>query len=201
MEYVKSTITLFKNQQGAALPMVLILMVLMIILSAAAYQVSQGNTGIIAMAASSEKAFYAAEQGYNRTLWRLNNEKTNFLAAEDSSPEEIPYDGKPYNLYELTAGSNYRLHVLVPLVEIAGTTAGLYALPVGITAIRSACALLKQKYTRKPSLNFVWLITVKGTETAILSTGYREKLYMVHYIPTIPYMLKVHRFSTDRLPM
>ncbi|MGS0764011.1 DUF4900 domain-containing protein [Syntrophomonas curvata] len=122
MRCVNSTVASSGNQQGAALPLVLILMILMFILSAAAYQVSQGNTGIVAMASSSEKALYAAEQGYNRTLWRLNNEKTNFLAAEDSSPEEIYYGGKPYNLYKLTAGSNYRVQVLVPLVEIAGST-------------------------------------------------------------------------------
>jgi len=111
-----------KNQQGAALPMVLILMVLMIILSAAAYQVSQGNTGLIAMAASSEKAFYAAEQGYNRTLWRLN-EKPNFLTDDDPNPDKIEYpttSGNFYNRYELTPASNYRVHVLVPLETVAG---------------------------------------------------------------------------------
>lgn len=112
----------FKNQQGAALPMVLILMILMFILSVAAYQVSQGNTGIIAVASTSEKAFYAAEQGYNRTLWRLNNEKDNFLIIEDNSPELIQYGDKEYNLYELEPGPNYRINVLVPLVEIEGQT-------------------------------------------------------------------------------
>lgn len=122
MQYIKPTITLFKNQHGSALPMVLIVMVLMVILSAAAYQVSQGNTGIIAMASSSEKALYAAEQGYNRTLWRLNNEKTNFLVIEDASPDQIQYGGKDYNRYELTAGPNYRVHVLVPLIDIGGST-------------------------------------------------------------------------------
>ncbi|NLV22835.1 MAG: DUF4900 domain-containing protein [Syntrophomonadaceae bacterium] len=122
MRYLKSTITSVKNQHGATLPMVLIVMVLMVILSAAAYQVSQGNTGIIAMASSSEKALYAAEQGYNRTLWRLNNEKTNFLVIEDASPDQIQYGGKDYNRYELTAGPNYRVHVLVPLIDIGGST-------------------------------------------------------------------------------
>ncbi|HHV16536.1 MAG TPA: DUF4900 domain-containing protein [Gelria sp.] len=122
MRYIKSPITLFRNQHGAALPMVLILMILMIILSAAAYQVSRGNTGLVAIASSSEKALYAAEQGYNRTLWRLNNEKSDFLAAEDSNPDLIQYDDKDYNLYELEPGPNYRLNVLVPLIEIEGQT-------------------------------------------------------------------------------
>ena len=110
------------NQQGAALTMVLILMVFMVVFSIAAYQMSQGNTGSIAMASSSEKAFYAAEQGYNKTLWRINNEKPSFLAAEDSSPDPITYDGKDYNLYELKPGPNYRINVLVPLMDIAGST-------------------------------------------------------------------------------
>lgn len=122
MGFIKSIIVLFKKQQGAALPMVLILMVFMVILSAAAYQVSQGNTGIIAMATSYDKAFYAAEQGYNRTLWRLNNEKSNFLTAEDANPNKIEYGGEEYNLYNLTAGPNYRLNVLVPLVKVEGQT-------------------------------------------------------------------------------
>ncbi len=119
MKYGKSIIP-FKNQQGAALPIVLMLMILMVILSAAAYQISQGNTGIIAAAIGSDKALYAAEQGYNRTLWRLNNEKTNFLAAEDANPDKIEYGEKWYNLYKLNPGPNYRLQVLVPLVQIEG---------------------------------------------------------------------------------
>ena len=52
------------NQRGAALPLVLMVMIIMFILSAAAYQVSQGNIGLIAIASSNEKALYAAEQGY-----------------------------------------------------------------------------------------------------------------------------------------
>ena len=117
-------ITRFRNinQQGAALVMVLILMVFMIVFSAAAYQMSQANTGSITMASSSEKALYAAEQGFNRTLWRINNEKSNFLAVEDSNPDAINYGGKDYNLYELNPGPNYRINVLVPLIDIAGST-------------------------------------------------------------------------------
>ena len=121
MQCAKSVIP-FKNQHGAALPMVLILMVFMVLFSAAAYQISQVNTSGVAMASSSEKALYAAEQGYNKTLWRINNEKPSFLAAEDSSPDPITYGGKDYNLYELNPGPNYRINVLVPLIDIAGST-------------------------------------------------------------------------------
>lgn len=121
MRNCKSAIIPFRNQRGAALPMVIMVMILMCVLSAAAYQISQGNTGLIAMASSNERALYAAEQGYNRTLWRLNNEATNFLITEDPNPTEEEYGNeKYYNLYELTAGPNYRLNVLVPLVDIAG---------------------------------------------------------------------------------
>jgi len=127
MRFISSIIASFRNQHGAALPMVLILMVFMVVFSMAAYQMSQGNTGSIVMASSSEKALYAAEQGYNRTLWRLNNEKSSFLAAEDPTPDPIKYPENSdicYNRYELTVpnSSNYRVHVLVPLVEIEGQT-------------------------------------------------------------------------------
>ncbi|HNX27975.1 MAG TPA: hypothetical protein PKN87_00995 [Syntrophomonadaceae bacterium] len=117
MEKGKSTMISLKKQQGAALPLVLIVMILMIILSAAAYMVSQGNTGIVTMAASNEKALYAAEQGYNKTLWQLNSGE-NFLSA--LTPTETEYDGQDYNLYGLPSGANYRVNILVPLVVIAG---------------------------------------------------------------------------------
>lgn len=116
----KSILPNFNNQRGAVLTIVLIVMILMIILSAAAYHISQSNTQIVTRAATNEKALYAAEQGYNKVLWRLNNEKNSFLKNEDSSPEEITYDGNPYNLYKLSDGPNYRLNVLVPLVDIPG---------------------------------------------------------------------------------
>ena len=117
MGYGKSNILSGKKQQGAALPLVLIVMILMIILSAAAYLVSQGNTGIVTMAASNEKALYAAEQGYNKTLWQLNSGE-NFLSG--LTPTETEYDGQDYNLYILPSGVNYRVNILVPLVVIAG---------------------------------------------------------------------------------
>jgi len=120
LSFKKSSIS--HNQQGAVLTIVLIVMILMVILSAAAYHISQSNTQIVTRAATNEKALYAAEQGYNKVLWRLNNEKNSFLISEDSSPEEITYDGNPYNLYELPDGPNYRLNVLVPLVDIPGQT-------------------------------------------------------------------------------
>ncbi len=122
MNIFKNRKLIFTGQQGAALPMVLMLMVVMILLSAAAYQLSQGNTSIISRTTSNEKALYAAEQGYNRCLWRLNNEDSSFFTAEDSSPEEITYGehDDPYNLYEPEDGTNYRLNILVPLVEIDG---------------------------------------------------------------------------------
>jgi hypothetical protein len=118
----KTILPNLKNQQGAVLTIVLIVMILMIILSAAAYHISQSNTQIVTRAATNEKALYAAEQGYNKVLWRLNNEKNSFLKNEDSSPEELTYNGNPYNLYELSDGPNYRLNVLVPLVDIPGQT-------------------------------------------------------------------------------
>lgn len=100
--------------------MVLMVMIIMFILSAAAYQVSQGNIGLIAIASSNEKALYAAEQGYNKCLWRLNNEDGSFFKDIDPSPEKVTYDSKSYNMYELPDGPNYRLRILVPLEDVPG---------------------------------------------------------------------------------
>ena len=110
-------ITSYKNQKGAVLPMVILIMLLMVILSGAIYYISTGNSLLVAMASSHEKALYAAEKGYNQTLWRFNNEDTTFLNLADASSEE--YDGKNYHLYELTpdADSNYLVNVLIPLTD------------------------------------------------------------------------------------
>ena len=56
MRFEKSVKTSLSNQQGAALPMVLILMVFMVLFSAAAYQMSQANTGSITMASSADRS-------------------------------------------------------------------------------------------------------------------------------------------------
>lgn len=108
---------LTRNQKGAVLPMVILVMLLMVILSGAIYYMSTGNSLLVAVASSNEKALYAAEKGYNQTLWRLNNEDTDFLNPVDASSET--YDDKDYHLYELTSDvdSNYLVNVLIPLTS------------------------------------------------------------------------------------
>lgn len=120
MHRVNNLVPPEKSQQGAALAVVLILMGLLVVLSYAAYQISANKQSLIAWATGGDKALYAAEQGYNRCLWRLNNDGYKFLPAEDPSPEKITLNSQDYNRYDLAPGPNYRLQVLVPLETVPG---------------------------------------------------------------------------------
>lgn len=122
MKKIRLMIINLSNQRGAALPLVLIFVALAMILSVAAIEVSQGNQGLIAHAITNDQAYYAAEKGYNKAMWQLNNEGYEFPRNIDPNPEKITFNSQPHNKYELPDGDNYRLNILVPLETVSGMT-------------------------------------------------------------------------------
>lgn len=108
------------NARGFALPLVLGVIVVLLILSLAAYEVSLNNQQISARTLSHDKALYQAESAYNKCLWELNSTGYTFYQALDPSPEDITFNNKDYRRYRLPEGSNYRQEVLVPLVTVPG---------------------------------------------------------------------------------
>lgn len=110
---------LLYDQKGIALPLVLALMIVMTILSAAAITVSNGQTRIVQKSVEREKAVYAAEQGYNHYLWKLNDNSTFYLdtAKYDHDTSETGYD-----LYTSKGAENgnYRVQIRVPRQTIDG---------------------------------------------------------------------------------
>ena len=66
--------TIFTNEYGVALPLVLALMIIMTLLSITAMNIAANNTTLASRFFGTEKALYAAEKGYNQYLWKLNND-------------------------------------------------------------------------------------------------------------------------------
>lgn len=114
------------NENGIALPLVLVLVVIMTLFSITAMNIAQGNTNIISRFLGSEKALYAAEQGYNQYLWKLNNNSTFYTDTAkyncDTTSESNYYIYTPID-NSADEANNFRVQIRVPLVEInPGTT-------------------------------------------------------------------------------
>ncbi|MGI5879214.1 MAG: hypothetical protein ACOX6L_01290 [Syntrophomonadaceae bacterium] len=114
-----------KNEAGAALPLVLALLVIMTLLSITAMNIAEGNTKIIGRFLGGEKAVYAAEKGYNQYLWKLNNDdefyKDNALYDCDATSESDFYIYTPIDDSKDKV-NNFRVQIRVPLIEIDSDT-------------------------------------------------------------------------------
>ncbi len=115
---MKTVRNLLTNENGIALPLVLVLVVIMTLFSITAMNIAQGNTNIISRFLGSEKALYAAEQGYNQYLWKLNNNSTFYTDTAkyncDTTSESDFYIYTPID-NSADEANNFRAQIRVPL--------------------------------------------------------------------------------------
>jgi len=108
-----------RNQKGIALPLVLAVMVVMTILSIAAMNVSTNQTILVQKSISRDKALYAAEQGYNHYLWKLNDNDIFYL---DETKYDCDTSETGFDVYTLKGDETgtYRVQIRVPRETIDG---------------------------------------------------------------------------------
>lgn len=108
-----------RNQKGIALPLVLAVMVVMTILSIAAINVSTNQTLLVQKSIARDEALYAAEQGYNHYLWKLNDDDIFYL---DTTEYACDTSESGYDVYTLKGEEtgNYRVQIRVPRETIDG---------------------------------------------------------------------------------
>lgn len=109
--------TIFKNESGAALPLVLALMIIMTLLSITAMNIAGNNTTLASRFFSSEKSLYAAEKGYNQYLWKLNNDAGFYLDADNYNCDTTSEAG--FYIYSpiTDEGENYRVQIRIPVIN------------------------------------------------------------------------------------
>ncbi len=114
---MKKLKTFFKNEYGAALPLVLALMIIMTLLSITAMNIAGNNTTLASRFFGTEKALYAAEKGYNQYLWKLNHDSDFYLDTtkydSDTTSETGFYVYTPKN----DEGENYRVQIRIPVIN------------------------------------------------------------------------------------
>ncbi len=113
MKIIRNGLT---NENGIALPLVLILVVIMTLFSITAMNIAQGNTNIVSRFLGSEKALYAAEQGYNQYLWKLNNDSAFYTDTTkyNCAPESDIFIYTPKD-NSADEANNFRVQIRVPL--------------------------------------------------------------------------------------
>ena len=113
------------NEKGIALPLVLVLLVIMTLFSITAMDIAQGNTNMVSRFLGGEKAIYAAEQGYNQYLWKLNNNSTFYTDTAkyncDTTSESNYYIYTPIDK-SADEANNFRVQIRVPLVIVDPST-------------------------------------------------------------------------------
>mgnify|MGYP001007978159 FL=1 len=108
-----------RNDQGIALPLVLAVMAVMTILSVAAFNVSTNQTLLVQKSIDRDEALYAAEQGYNHYLWKLNDDDIFYL---DTTEYDCDTSESGFDVYTLIGEEtgNYRVQIRVAREIIDG---------------------------------------------------------------------------------
>ncbi len=108
-----------RNDQGIALPLVLAVMAVMTILSVAAFNVSTNQTLLVQKSIDRDEALYAAEQGYNHYLWKLNDDDIFYL---DTTEYDCDTSESGFDVYTLNGEEtgNYRVQIRVARETVDG---------------------------------------------------------------------------------
>lgn len=114
-----------RDERGVALLLVLALMAIMTLLAMTAMNVAEGNTTIVSRFLGNEKALYAAEQGYNQYLWKLNNNGSFYKDASIWDCDTTSESG--FYIYTIRDASedeakNFRVEIRVPLISVGSST-------------------------------------------------------------------------------
>ena len=164
-----------RNDQGIALPLVLAVMAVMTILSVAAFNVSTNQTLLVQKSIDRDEALYAAEQGYNHYLWKLNDDDIFYL---DTTEYDCDTSESEFDVYTLNGEEtgNYRVQIRVARETVDGIEVPVRNRIVlrstgCLKTILTICAPLRSWYPSGPSPSMPWSPTTRSMSMEMNYTG------------------------------